>query len=307
MRRRPQPRFQQYSFTIKPAGKPPSELDAVHALRLVWHDYPGRVVQRDPSSEEAVRRAETFTDLLKSDVALVLVDGQELLDYAGEEEKYLKSMLWGLQHTLDKLKDDILPDGKPLPEFPRIWVLALSKADLHPTLDVQGFRDLVVEKAAGDVAALRETLQGFVQLPESLSLGRRLPAALLCQVRARQDQVTQRRLVLDARSCPSACSRWNASPWADRFNIPLKMLGEFVDNTEAFAAVLTGVVARSPRSSCPECPRSAQSSPRSPSPLWWPWWSSARRRSRRSTPRRSLTRTTSRRPSRSSDSTWTGA
>ncbi len=122
-------------------------------------------------SEEAARRVETFTRLLKSDVALVLVDGQKLLDYAGEEEKYLKSMLWDLRGGLEKLKDDILEDGKPLAEFPRIWILALSKADLHPTLDVQGFQDLVVEKAAGDVAALRETLTGFVQRPEALSLG----------------------------------------------------------------------------------------------------------------------------------------
>lgn len=42
---------------------------------------------------------------------------------------------------------------------------------------------------------------------------------------------------------------WSGGPstsdqWADRFNIPLKMLGEFVGNTEAFAAVPTGVVAK---------------------------------------------------------------
>ena len=51
-------------------------------------------------------------------MALVLVDGQKLLDYAGEEEKYLKSLLWGLRDGLEKLKDDILTDGEPLTEFP---------------------------------------------------------------------------------------------------------------------------------------------------------------------------------------------
>ena len=102
------------------------------ALRLVWHDYPGEWFTQEPSStEEAARRVETFTKLLKSDVALVLVDGQKLLDHAGEEEKYLKSLLWGLRGGLEKLRDDILTDGEPLTEFPRIWILALSKADLR--------------------------------------------------------------------------------------------------------------------------------------------------------------------------------
>ena len=40
---------------------------------------------------------------MKSDVALVLVDGQKLLDYAGEEEKYLKSLLGGLVDHADAL------------------------------------------------------------------------------------------------------------------------------------------------------------------------------------------------------------
>jgi hypothetical protein len=37
---------------------------------------------------------------MKSDVALVLVDGQKLLDYAGEEEKYLKSLFWAFATAL---------------------------------------------------------------------------------------------------------------------------------------------------------------------------------------------------------------
>ncbi len=81
-------------------------------------------------------------------------------------------MLWGLREALEKLKDDILADDKPLAEFPRIWIIALSKADLHQRLDVSRFRDLLVEKAADDIAALHETLKGFVQLPEALFLGK---------------------------------------------------------------------------------------------------------------------------------------
>ena len=84
-----------YSFTIKPKGGGDAKAAKARpfsALRLVWHDYPGQWFEEEPSSdEEARRRVETFARLLKSDVALVLVDGQKLLDYAGEEEKYLKS------------------------------------------------------------------------------------------------------------------------------------------------------------------------------------------------------------------------
>ena len=237
-----------YSFTLKPNGGDTAKAaksQPFSALRLVWHDYPGEWFTEDPSSEqEAMRRVETFTKLLKSDVALVLVDGQKLLDYAGEEEKYLKSMLWDLRGGLEKLKDDILEDGKPLAEFPRIWILALSKADLHPTLDAQGFQDLVVEKAAGDVAALRETLKGFVQLPEALSLGEDFMLLSSAKFEPGKIEVTQRvglDLILPV---ATMLPLERIAQWADRFNIPLKMLGEFVDNTEAFAAVLTGVVAK---------------------------------------------------------------
>ena len=208
-----------YSFTLKmntPGDGKVSKAKPFDALRLVWHDYPGEWFEEEPSSdEEAARRIETFTTLLKSDVALVLVDGQKLLDHAGEEEKYLKSMLWGLSAGLEKLKDDILADAKPLAEFPRIWILALSKADLHPGLDVNGFHDLLVEKAASDIAALTETLKGFVQYPEALSLGEdfMLPLERLAQ-------------------------------WADKFDIPLRILGGLVDHADALAAIFAGAGAK---------------------------------------------------------------
>lgn len=237
-----------YSFTLKPNGGDDAKTakgQPFSALRLVWHDYPGEWFEEDPSSEEeATRRVETFTRLLKSDVALVLVDGQKLLDYAGEEEKYLKSVLWGVRGGLEKLKEDILPDGKPLVEFPRIWLLALSKADLHPALDVHGFQDLVVEKAAGDVAALHETLKGFVQVPEALSIGEDFMLLSSAKFEPGKIEVSQRvglDLILPV---ASMLPLERVAQWADKFDIPLKVLGELVDNAESLAAVLTGVVAK---------------------------------------------------------------
>lgn len=233
-----------YSFTLKPKNRGDAQAKArpFNALRLVWHDYPGQWFTEEPNSEEeATRRVETFTRLLKSDVALVLVDGQKLIDYAGEEEKYLKSMLRGLRSGLDKLEDDILVDGK-LAEFPRIWILALSKADLHPDLDVHGFQELIVEKAADDVAALHETLKGFVQMPEALSIGEDFILLSSAKFEPGKIEVTERvglDLILPV---ASMLPLERVAQWANKYDIPLKVLGGLVDNADALASVLTVAV-----------------------------------------------------------------
>ncbi len=137
----------------------------------MWHDYPGEWFEEGVSGpEEAQRRIDTFRALLGSDVAFLLVDSQRLIDHADEEERYLKSLLGNLRAGLLRPKDELLEDG-PLVQFPRIWVLALSKADLLPDLDVYGFRDLIIVKAADDLGELRRVLQGFVDSPEALSVG----------------------------------------------------------------------------------------------------------------------------------------
>lgn len=209
------------------------------ALRLVWHDYPGEWFEEEPSSEEeAHRRVDTFRLLLRSDVALVLVDGQKLLDYAGEEEKYLKSLLWGLRDGLLRLKNDLLDDGEPLVQFPRIWIMALSKADLHPALDVHGFQDLVIEKAAGDLSSLQEVLMGMVQIPEALSIGEDFMLLSSAKFEPGKIEVTER-VGLDL-LLPVACllPLERLARWAERFEIPGKWLDHLADNADAFAALI---------------------------------------------------------------------
>lgn len=49
-----------------------------------------------------------------------------------------------IRQGLLRLQEDLLVDGERLVEFPRIWVLALSKADLFPKWDVYSFRDTVI-------------------------------------------------------------------------------------------------------------------------------------------------------------------
>lgn len=236
-----------YAFTLKPNGGDSRAAAAqpFSALRLVWHDYPGEWFEEDPSSEEeATRRVETFTELMTSDVALLLVDGQKLIDHVGEEEKYLKSLLWGMRDGLERLKDEILPDGKPLKGFPRIWVIALTKADLLPDMDAHGFHDLMIEKAAGDLDALLTTLKGFVEVPEAMSLGEDF--MLLSSAKFEPGgkiEVTERKgvdLLLPV-ACMLPLER--VAQWADRFDIPLSVLARFADNSEEFATIITTVVA----------------------------------------------------------------
>jgi len=163
-----------YAFKVSPNGTRETKTRSaapVDNLRLVWHDYPGEWFEQDVSGEEAERRIDTFRSLLSSDVALLLVDAQRLLDNAGQEERYLKSLFTNFRNGLALLKDDILENGEPLIEFPRIWIVALSKADLLPEVDVYRFRDLVIGKTHGELDWLRETIGQMVQGDAALSVG----------------------------------------------------------------------------------------------------------------------------------------
>lgn len=164
-----------YRFLLRLKGETegkPLKAKPFDALRLVWHDYPGEWFEQDVSGpEEAQRRVEAFRALLSSHVALLLVDGQKLVDNAGEEQRYLKSLLSNFRNSLLLLKDDLLEDGRLLVTFPRIWVIALSKADLLPHLDVHAFKELVIEKVGDDLVELRSVLGGLMESDSALSVG----------------------------------------------------------------------------------------------------------------------------------------
>ncbi|MFL4473546.1 ATP/GTP-binding protein [Paeniglutamicibacter sp. MACA_103] len=185
-----------YSFSVKlKDGSDAKAMKAApfDALRLVWHDYPGEWFEEDVSGpEEAQRRVDAFKSLLGSDVALLLVDSQRLLDNAGEEDRYLKSLLSNFRNGLLSLKDELLDEGKPLVEFPRIWIMALSKSDLLPDLDVFNFRDLLIEKAGDDINELREVLAGLVEGSAALSVGEDFVLLSSAKFGADEIEVTKR-------------------------------------------------------------------------------------------------------------------
>lgn len=163
-----------YAFTVRAKDSPQGNDEKrrpFDAVQIVWHDYPGEWFAQDLEGPEADARVATFRRLLRSDVALLLVDGQRLVDNAGEEERYLKSLLANVSNGLRLMRDELLEGGKKFVEFPRIWVLALSKCDLLPDMGVIDFRDLVIDKATHELNELESTLASFIEAPEALSVG----------------------------------------------------------------------------------------------------------------------------------------
>jgi hypothetical protein len=236
-----------YYFSVKLKGgdNPAAKKRPFDALRLAWHDYPGEWFEESPSSaEEENRRVDTFRSLLRSDVALLLVDGQKLLDYAGEEERYLKSLLTNFRQGVLRIKDDLLSEGEPLVEFPRIWILALSKADLFPDWDVYSFRDLLIEKAAGHLEDLRSTLRAFVVEPDALSVGEdfMLLSSAKFELSAAKPEIdVTRRVGLDL-ILPVACilPLERRVQWSERMELTRKVLDTLADGAETLAEVLVG-------------------------------------------------------------------
>lgn len=233
-----------HSFTIKikeSGDARTAKAKPFDALRLVWHDYPGEWFDEEPSSdEEARRRVDAFRSLVRSDVALILVDGQKLLDHAGEEQKYLKSLFWSLRSGLLRLKDELLDDGEPVAQFPRIWIIALSKADLHPGLDAHGLRDLIIEKAADDVASLHDVVKGLVKAPEAMSIGEDFMLLSSAKFEPDEIKVTERVGVDLILPIASLLPLERLAQWSQMADLPLKLLGDLGDNAEGMAAALVG-------------------------------------------------------------------
>lgn len=239
-----------YYFSVKLKGglNAAAKKQPFDALRLAWHDYPGEWFEQSPSSEEeANRRTDTFRSLLRSDVALFLVDGQKLLDYAGEEERYLKSLMTNLRQGLLRLKEDLLADQDRLIEFPRIWIMALSKADLFPGWDVNTFRDLLIGKATEQMEGLRTTLKDFVETPEALSLGEDF--MLLSSAKFELSSASPESVEIDVTKrvglnlilpVASLLPLERRVQWNERMDIPLKVLNTLADGAELLAAALVG-------------------------------------------------------------------
>lgn len=160
-------------FLLKQKGTPLKMASNVEQLRLTWFDYPGEWFEGGATTDsERKDKAQTFRELLGADVALFLVDGQKLRDYEGEEERYLRYLFDSFHSSLGEMQDDILSNGGQLDQFPRVWVIALSKADLWPEMCVSDFENLLNKKAANEINALRSKLLEFINNDEAFSFGK---------------------------------------------------------------------------------------------------------------------------------------
>ena len=156
-----------YDFLIRinqPNDPDSDNAPAPKEMPLVWHDYPGEWLEATPETpEEKQRQKDTIASLMGSDVALLLIDASRLTTDPDTQARYLKSVLGNYRETIQRMRRDLIPDGKLLVNFPRIWVLTLSKADLVPDITASDFADLVVLHAADEVNQLREDIGQLVK------------------------------------------------------------------------------------------------------------------------------------------------
>lgn len=244
--RRPEAdRFSSTSYTfsvkLKNGNTESNKSKQFDSLRLVWHDYPGEWFEQAVSGpQEGLRKADTFRSLLGSDVALLLVDGQRLLDNAGQEVRYLKSLLGNVRNGLLSLKNELLGDGKPLVKFPRIWIMALSKADLLPELDVFKFRDMVIHKASDDLDELRNVLAELVDSSDALAVGEDFVVLSSAKFGANTIDVTQR-VGIDLILPLAAMLPFERHiRWVEEKQVGAKVVEELLGGVAALAAAMVG-------------------------------------------------------------------
>lgn len=239
-------RFQStsYAFTIKNAlGKNEStkKSSKPKELGLVWHDYPGEWFEQEVSGKkEAQRRVETFRNLLESDVAIVLVDSQKLIDNVGQEERYLKSLLTNFRNGLLSLQDHILDEGQPLIVFPRIWMFALSKSDLLPAWDVQTFKDLLIEKTGEDIVQFRNVVSQFVESDQALSVGEDYLLLSSAKFEPKKIEVEQRVGIDLVLPIASVMPFERQLRWAEAKNISRKVATTLILGAGAVATAIAG-------------------------------------------------------------------
>lgn len=235
-----------YEFTIKPRNPPSAKEKKTlpfDELGLVWHDYPGEWFESGVSGpEEAKRRIETFRSLLVSDVALLLIDGQKLADNAGEEERYLKTLFGSFSNTLNALKGELLTNGEPLSLFPRIWILALSKADVLPGMSTQDLQQLVTEQAAGHLDSLRTTIKSYVKDPDAVAVGEDLLILSSAKFEPGTIDVSERIGVDLIMPIAAVLPLERFMRWAKLKDKPAKWLTMVLDKGDGFGAAAVGAI-----------------------------------------------------------------
>lgn len=137
-------------------------------VRLVWHDYPGGWLNGntdDILDETDVEK--TFSSLVSSDIAFLIVDGQK---FKQDGERYLQSLFSTMTNQIAYIKQyPSLKGLLPLTHFPRIWVTSLTKSDLLPNMTADAFREAVCKGASDEIAALKNEISSLIDKPNDPS------------------------------------------------------------------------------------------------------------------------------------------
>lgn len=150
-----------FCFRVKQVQQP--------AGLLTWYDYPGGWWNGNAGGDEGQRKGELISHLVKSDVALFLVDGQK---YRSKGGNYLLYLFAQFRSELARQRQVLLSSGRrKLGRYPSIWVVCLSKADLFHGYTAETFRKEVLKYADAELRGLREELKSMVKNPDLVSIG----------------------------------------------------------------------------------------------------------------------------------------
>jgi hypothetical protein len=144
--------FVEYRFGLKVGDLPEP------GLNVVWYDYPGGWWEREPVDfSERVARKNAISQLLTSHVGVILIDGQR---YLSEGINYVRHLLDQFKAEIRRIKDFHAAGGNPIDDFPKQWVIAISKADVLPEgTTAQMTCGQIVGGAADQLAGIAKALE----------------------------------------------------------------------------------------------------------------------------------------------------
>ena len=161
-----------YGFTLTITDNGPQPSKSFDAVRLVWHDYPGEWWEEDEENPAiAQQRVATFSpssDLTLGDLAR---RWSEVAGLRRRRRRYLMLLFGSFRTGLLRLKAQLLEGGELLVKFPRIWILALSKADLLPEVDVLGCEISSLARLPATLTNCERHWSVRVDSPNALAVG----------------------------------------------------------------------------------------------------------------------------------------
>ncbi|WP_205832936.1 hypothetical protein [Azohydromonas caseinilytica] len=140
----------EYKFNLKLAGL------SEPGLHITWVDYPGAWWESQPKdSAEKTSRQNALSGLLGCHVGLLLVDGMQ---YRRHGLSYVRALLDQFKSEIRRLKD-AASKVTQRENFPQIWLLAISKADvLSPGTTAEMIGKEITMGAADQIKGVADAL-----------------------------------------------------------------------------------------------------------------------------------------------------